>query len=53
MKSQLQPGEPACDRCPNRASVHHHDGRKYCLLHDRIDKDTYLAIQALTREGLI
>lgn len=56
MKSQIRkakPGEDKCDRCDNLANIFHRDGRATCMVHGSLDRDTFVAIQALKKAGLI
>ena len=55
MKNQIRPakpGEDQCERCANVASVYM-NGRKYCLAHSSMDKETFAAIKALRQGGLL
>jgi hypothetical protein len=55
MQSQIRPaqhGEDTCAKCSNVASIYTPTGN-YCLTHTSIDRDTFIAIKALTDRGLI
>ena len=56
VKSQIRaakPGEDQCDRCTNVANVFHDNGQKLCLTHASLDKQTFTALLALRKAGLI